>query len=53
MRDVLVGRARDLLSRLSGPAEAASAEGDVATLTAASDDELFSFINTQLGRRDE
>ncbi|MEU9216876.1 SDR family NAD(P)-dependent oxidoreductase [Streptomyces sp. NPDC048376] len=53
VRDVLVGRARDLLSRLSGPAETASAEGDVATLTAASDDELFSFINTQLGRRDE
>ena len=49
VRDVLVSRARELLSRLSGPARAASVEGDVATLTAASDDELFSFINTQLG----
>ncbi|CDR16960.1 type I polyketide synthase [Streptomyces iranensis] len=53
VRDVLVSRARELLSRLSGPAPAANAEGDVATLTAASDDELFSFINTQLGRPDE
>ena len=53
VRDVLAGRARELLSRLSGTAQAASAEGDVATLTAASDDELFSFINTQLGRQDE
>ena len=53
VRDALAGRARELLSRLSGTAQAASAEGDVATLTAASDDELFSFINTQLGRLDE
>ncbi len=53
VRDVLVSRARELLSRLSGPARAASAEGDMASLTAASDDELFSFINTQLGREDE
>ncbi|MEC3976986.1 type I polyketide synthase, partial [Amycolatopsis sp. H20-H5] len=53
VRDVLVSRARELLSRLSGTAPAANAEGDVATLTAASDDELFSFINTQLGRQDE
>ncbi|MCA1218801.1 SDR family NAD(P)-dependent oxidoreductase [Streptomyces sp. 8L] len=53
VRDVLVGRARELLSRLSGPARDEDAEGDVATLTAASDDELFSFINTQLGRGDE
>jgi len=53
VRDVLVSRARELLSRLSGPAQAPSADGDVATLTAASDDELFSFINTQLGRQDE
>ncbi|WP_431772536.1 SDR family NAD(P)-dependent oxidoreductase [Streptomyces cucumeris] len=53
VRDVLVSRARELLSRLSGPAQAASAEGDMASLTAASDDELFSFINTQLGREDE
>ncbi len=53
VRDVLVGRARELLSRLSGPAQVASADGDVATLTAASDDELFSFINQQLGRPDE
>jgi mycoketide-CoA synthase len=53
VRDVLAGRARELLSRLSGTAYAAIAEDDVATLTAASDDELFSFINTQLGRQDE
>jgi polyketide synthase 12 len=54
VRDVLVSRARGLLSRLSGTVQAASAEeGDVATLTAASDDELFNFINTQLGRQDE
>ncbi|MBL1102378.1 type I polyketide synthase [Streptomyces coffeae] len=53
VRDALVSRARELLSRLSGPTQAASAEGDVASLTAASDDELFSFINTQLGRQDE
>ncbi|MFD7659321.1 phosphopantetheine-binding protein, partial [Actinosynnema sp. NPDC059797] len=53
VRDVLVGRARELLSRLSGPAPAADAEDDVAMLTAASDDELFSFINTQLGRQDQ
>ncbi|WP_443705586.1 SDR family NAD(P)-dependent oxidoreductase [Saccharothrix coeruleofusca] len=53
VRDVLVSRARELLSRLSGPARAANSGGDVAMLTAASDDELFSFINTQLGRQDE
>ncbi|MGC7097410.1 SDR family NAD(P)-dependent oxidoreductase [Amycolatopsis lurida] len=53
VRDVLVSRARELLSRLSGPAPAANGEGDVATLTAASDDELFSFINTQLGHQGE
>ncbi|KOG88071.1 hypothetical protein ADK38_21830, partial [Streptomyces varsoviensis] len=62
VRDVLVGRARELLGRLSGPARGADAEGtegdvgdvgDVATLTAASDDELFDFINTQLGRQDQ
>ena len=53
VRDVLAGRARELLSRLSGTAPAAaSADGEMATLTAASDDELFSFINTQLGRQD-
>jgi polyketide synthase 12 len=52
VRDVLVGRARALLSRLSDTTQTASAQGDVATLTAASDDELFSFINAQLGRQD-
>ncbi|MFD2467787.1 SDR family NAD(P)-dependent oxidoreductase [Amycolatopsis silviterrae] len=52
VRDVLVSRARELLSRLTGPTPEANGEGDVATLTAASDDELFSFINTQLGRQD-
>ncbi|BCJ50493.1 polyketide synthase [Actinoplanes sp. NBRC 14428] len=53
VRDLLAGRARELLSRLSGgTAQDGSADGDVATLTAASDDELFSFINTQLGRLD-
>ena len=50
-RDKLVGRVQDLLSRLSAPAE--EAEGDLQTLDAASDDELFDFINKRLGRPGE
>ncbi|OIJ90608.1 polyketide synthase [Streptomyces sp. MUSC 14] len=53
VRGLLVGRVQRLLGRLTGAGQTASAHGDVQTLEAASDDELFDFINEQLGRPGE
>ncbi|MFF7634988.1 SDR family NAD(P)-dependent oxidoreductase [Kitasatospora sp. NPDC008050] len=51
LRGTLAARLEALLGRLAGPAAPPAAEAvDTGQLKAASDDELFAFINDQLGR---